>query len=192
MTLIQTELRLSNFVPELSRVLANAVSPNSISREVTRQSKSLSQVILSRLKGAAPDGTKWTEPDYETRKGNRVSHGRPSIRQHNITLEAGWEEPSVSSIADGAKISFYTNAPHLKYLTSGSKGTFITPTNKKALSFYSFTLGLPVLAGGVDHKGFEANPFVERTVAKSESLIYTSLEEAIVSAMRPLGALLSK
>lgn len=124
------------------------------------------------------------EPSYETARGI-INHGRPSIRQHGITLDAGWIQESYR-ITNGATWVLNSHAPHAPWVLRGTEEHPISAVRGEALSFWHFKTGAPMVRGTVDHPGTRADNFILRAAIQNRGPMTGMLRSGARQAITPL------
>lgn len=190
--MIKTQLQVDNHVRGLSDVILNAINPDNISDSMSGSATNISDVILTRLMNAAPDGSRWTEPGEEFWS----REARPSLRQHGVTLETGWLDPDIDRIVEngnpGASFSIKTRAPHLKWIVDDMPSHSIPRSGHTPLSFWWFQYGYPAFFTRITHPGTKKNDFPQEVMENSVPIIKDALVSGVRNILKPLRTFLSR
>lgn len=182
---------ISNRIEDLVAVLSKIGSTPEQQKIATEEAETLGQRMLSLLMDNAPVGR--VEPNYTVGAGGlsgTISHGRPSIRLHGMTLGSGWQQPEIKPIDAGATFSIGSIAPHMKILLAGSpKHSY---SGNPFLSFWHFKAtgsdfsDRAKVRANINHPGFPRTDFVELSHTKLQTPARTSLSRMINNITKPL------
>lgn len=113
----------------------------------------------------APEGSRWTEPNYESPQGFSIVHGRPSQRIFGSTLASSWgQDVELSNLQDGVRVTIGTMTDQIKYLYYGAVGHTI-PIDRRLITFYHFKSGFPMFFGRVPFERAEVyHPGIARNL----------------------------
>lgn len=190
-----SSLVVQDRIDELSTKLERIRKKTDASEAAYQLAQGLAYKISNRLMANAPRGT--VEPDYTgvtgieafeigSRKAVRViSHGRPSMRLHGVTLQQAWGEPEVEKTTDGAQIGMTSSAPQMVFLLEGSQEHPIS--SNPYLSFWHHKAGEAVITKSVSHPGHPPSDFVEQADAELGSDYSRTLDQMVDRILRPLG-----
>lgn len=157
------------------------------------------EVMLYRMRELAPKGQ--YEPSWPTPQGS-VNHGRPSIRQHGMTLDSGWTQ-EMETTTHGASFTIYNRAPHAQWVIQG------TPRHTMVSRLFAWWWGSPLQsqhpsgvgwhplrgdppgpyhATQIDHPGAAANLFVQRSAMQNRPIMTELLRESQRRLIEPIRA----
>lgn len=158
----------SNRIGTLRQIIDALDSQPAKQTRATKFARLMASEMLAKLRQEAPVGT--VEPDYTYTRGGQtftVSHGRPSLRQHGVTLESSWANPEISSIKDGANFSISSKAPHMEFLIGEgvNRGSRQIPSSGGPVSFFWLREVKPMIRDHINHPGFPKSTFPERARA---------------------------
>ena len=115
-----------------------------------------------------PDGSRWTEPNYESyRTGRQIVHGRPSIRQHGMTLYKSWGDTEISPTYGGISFLLGTNTAQMGILLSGASDHPIPRSGQ--ITFWHHKSGQAMFFGGIGEFGFVNHPGFQRLTALEDA-----------------------
>lgn len=103
--------RVQNRVDELVKAIEEVTDEDNINEKLEEAARQASRIFFPVLKNSAPVGT-----------DDNMGRGRPSKRQHGITLEEGWETPEIIRTPKGIWMRFNNRAPHMRILQDGAIG----------------------------------------------------------------------
>lgn len=189
---------VKNRIPGLIERLNRVQSRQSINSFVTNTGTAIGERVLLNLRRNQPVGS--TEPDYETRKGTTVSHGRPSHRLYGAGSDIGssWLAPEIGFASDGGQVTISSTAPHIEYVIDKAKPHSIS--GSRGLSFW---WGSPLrwspsridpgaqLMSGVNHPGHPGNPFVDRSIEDARPQNLEELRRRMSDMWQPVRSFLA-
>lgn len=172
------KFRLTNRINELVQAIEKVADPENVNEKLEEAALESSRIFFPLLKRLAPVGQE--EPSFRHPvSGNFVSHGRPSIRLHGMTLEQGWQQPEIIKTPKGMHMRFHNTAPHIRLVMAGAPGHNIPGRSLQyPLTFWWGTpLRWPPKDGQgpgpraffeVNHPGFKGNNFARRAWQRVE------------------------
>jgi len=159
---------VKNRIPELISKLEQLRSPRRGEAMITRLGGAIGERVLVNLRKNQPVGE--VEPDYETKKGRTISHGRPSHRLFGAGSDIGssWIAPEVQVSGRNGEVVVASSAPHIKWVMDGTKKRdYPIPRTPTGVSFYHIKSNHPVFAAQITHPGTKGNPFVETSIEET-------------------------
>lgn len=156
---------VNNRIPELIKKLEQVRSQKRSEAMITRLGGAIGDRVLVNLRKNQPVGQ--VEPDYQTRKGKTISHGRPSHRLFgpNSDIGSSWIAPEVQVTGRNGEVVVASNAPHIKWVMDGTKKRdYPIPKAPTGVSFYHIKSNHPVFKAQITHPGTKGNPFVEKSI----------------------------
>lgn len=178
--------------PELRRAFSQFRSKSQqktiLRKFATFAGKRLSTMFLN----VTPDGAKWIEPTYESPAGASIVHGRPSIRQHGMTLAKSWGDTEISDTYDGVSFLLGTHTAQMGILLTGA-GEHPIPRSGQ-ITFWHHKSGREMFFGGIGEFGFVNHPGFERLTAleniyrrHGKGLVKADFNRARRAIWSPLG-----
>jgi hypothetical protein len=159
-----------NRFSELRTRIKESTNRDEIKKSLRSETIEFGYRFLAKLKATAPSGEQWTDPDevFDKRKiFSAIRSPRPSLRQHGITLEQGWQDPKVdfrgsSSNRLNMSLVIQNLAPQAKFVSEGTQNDLgIYPgSDAKKLYFWHFREKVEAFAAAVGHYGIDPNPFI--------------------------------
>jgi len=178
---------VTNRIPQLKRALTLVDTPAYRANRIRPFAERFGERILTLLKQQAPVGQVEPDYDYYDRRLNAIriaSHGRPSIRQHGMTLASGWSDPQVDGTPEGVTVTINSAAPHMRILLDGSPGHTIPFSG--SVSFWWYKMGREWLSSEIHHPGFKALTFVRDTIDKTQDDGRQVVQEGSKMCLTPL------
>ena len=185
-----------NRFEELAAALRLMASPGHIQTALRPIAERSGDIATAELKKNAPDGSRWTEPDYTvTRRSGTTfttSHGRPSIRLKLGILADQWGEPDIENIEGGVSFTVMSAAPQMDWLLRDLEPYTISKQVPGPMSFYSFTRGIQFTTRWnfpytIDRKARQHSNFVEDTLERGlENQIASQLDPGLSNIVKPL------
>lgn len=169
---------IKNRIPELISELEGFKA----SQALKFSAAEASQILLAEMRNRTPVGR--VEPNYTIKKSYgslTISHGRPSLRQHGMTLGSGWVDPQVETNAKrGISFKLISVAPHMQLLLEGAPPHSIPRAGHSIQSFWWY--GAPYtfkasIYSRTFHPGFEGKTFVDDSVERIRPIILMKLRE---------------
>lgn len=126
------------------------------------------------------------EPNYSIRRREgggllTISHGRPSLRQHGVTLRQGWVQPDIQPTNKGVSFAIRSIAPQIAILLAGAKVHGIGFS-----SFWWISQRSRAIYDRINHPGFPRNPFVDEAVKAKRPFMLAKFREGMAVVMAPL------
>ncbi|OGC94082.1 MAG: hypothetical protein A2W25_11915 [candidate division Zixibacteria bacterium RBG_16_53_22] len=188
-------LHVINRIPDLSAVMY-AMQTNQRHQSIMHaQATRGMERMLFLTRQLAPVGK--YEPPWQTSQGV-INHGRPSIRQHSMTLDTGWTQ-QVERVTHGAAFTLFNQAPHAPYVIYGTPAHPIT--GKPVLAFHWSNYSAtgegnwgpyqgdppgPYSFPRVNHPGARPNTFVQQAAAQNRPRMVELLGEGAKEVRQPL------
>jgi hypothetical protein len=186
---------VNNKIPQLMANL-NGVKQIQNQREAMRApAERVGFVLLSRMKHNAPVGQ--VEPDYSytdySGVEHLVSHGRPSLRLHGMTLLEGWGQPEINPTDTGVSVKILSNAPHMPILLDGSPEHRLPKSGVMPMSYWFFRENRAQLSYFINHPGFTSKKeFVSRSVKERVPIIIFQLRSGLLNALAPIRQMFNR
>lgn len=157
-----------NRLHELVSTFKGFGSPVSRKQALRKYASFAGKRLATLFLNVTPDGSKWTEPNYQSyTTGRQIIHGRPSQRQYGTTLYKSWGATEINDTYRGVSFVLGTKTRQMEYLLKGAPEHPIPRSGR--ITFHHIATGVDMFFGGRGEKGFINHPGFQRLTALEQS-----------------------